>query len=162
MQIELFTTGGTFDKIYFDALSEFAIGAPQAPTLLQQGNVSAAITVTELMRKDSLELDDKDRELIAQQVKRSTAEGVVIVHGTDTMALTGQRLAAISNKTIVLVGAMQPAAMRDSDAPFNLGFALAAVQLAPAGVYIAMNGQLLPAAHAIKDRQRMCFVDSRG
>lgn len=157
MQIELFTTGGTFDKIYFDALSEFTIGEPQAPGLLMQGNISCELTVTELLRKDSLEMTNADRQLIAARVAASSADNIIIVHGTDTMADTGRALPA-NDKTVVLVGAMQPAAMRDSDAPFNLGFALAAVQLAAPGVYIAMNGELLPASTAVKDHHAKRFI----
>lgn len=157
MQIELFTTGGTFDKIYFDALSEFTIGAPQAPSLLLAANTSCAIAVTELLRKDSLELTGQDRALIAARVAASAADRVIITHGTDTMAETGRAIAA-SDKTVVLVGAMQPAAMRDSDAAFNLGFAVAVVQLAAPGVYIAMNGELLMAAQARKDRDAKRFI----
>jgi len=157
MQIELFTTGGTIDKIYFDALSEFSIGEPQAVHLMCQAGVAADINHTALLRKDSLEISAADREMITERVAASPAEQIIITHGTDTMAETGRYLSSIKNKTIVLVGAMQPAAMRDSDASFNLGFALAAVQLAPAGIYIAMNGQLLEATSAVKDRQKMCF-----
>lgn len=158
MKIALFTTGGTIDKIYFDALSEFIIGEPQAEQLLLQAGVDVEFTQTVLLRKDSLELTDQDRMLIAQYVSDVAEEHIIVTHGTDTMVETGRALKRISNKTIVLVGAMQPAAMRESDAAFNLGFAVAAVQLASTGVYIAMNGQLFDVDEVRKDRDAMRFV----
>lgn len=147
--IEIFTTGGTFDKIYFDANSEFSIGDPQVDPILQEANVTQPYTVTSILRKDSLEITDADREHICQQVVASSAQHIIITHGTDTMTVTASALAAIpalteQNKRIVLMGAMQPARMRVSDASFNVGFALAAVQLVEAGVYIAMNGRVFP------------------
>ncbi|MFW2421905.1 MAG: asparaginase domain-containing protein [Porticoccaceae bacterium] len=158
MKIALFTTGGTIDKIYFDALSEFTIGEPQAEQLLLQAGVNVEFTQTALLRKDSLELTDQDRLLIAQSVSEAPEEHIIVTHGTDTMVETGHALKEITNKTIVLAGAMQPAAMRESDAAFNLGFAVAAVQLASAGVYIAMNGQLFDVEQVRKDRDTMRFV----
>ncbi|MDC0404279.1 asparaginase [Porticoccaceae bacterium] len=158
MKIALFTTGGTIDKIYFDALSEFIIGEPQAGQLLLQAGVDVEFTQTALLRKDSIELTDQDRMLIAQYVSDVAEEHIIVTHGTDTMVETGRALKRISNKTIVLVGAMQPAAMRESDAAFNLGFAVAAVQLASTGVYIAMNGQLFDVDEVRKDRDAMRFV----
>ena len=158
MKIALFTTGGTIDKIYFDALSEFTIGEPQAEQLLLQAGVDVEFTQTALLRKDSLELTDQDRLLIVQSVSEAPEEHIIVTHGTDTMVETGHALKEITNKTIVLVGAMQPAAMRESDAAFNLGFAVAAVQLASAGVYIAMNGQLFDVEQVRKDRDTMRFV----
>jgi L-asparaginase len=157
--INIFTTGGTFDKIYFDANSEFSIGDSQVEPILQEGNVTAAYSVSSILRKDSLDITDEDRQAICDCVSASDATQIIITHGTDTMTVTAAAIAATdsSDKTIVFIGAMQPARMRNSDAPFNVGFALAAVQLLPAGIYIAMNGQIFPYDQVIKNRQAECF-----
>jgi L-asparaginase len=158
--IEIFTTGGTIDKVYFDALSEYQIGPAAIPDLLQENNVFAAHRVTQLMRKDSLVLTDTDRQRIHAAVVSSPADKILITHGTDTMAQTGRMLADIEGKTIVLTGAMQPATLRNSDAEFNVGFALAAVQCLSSGVYIAMNGQLFDPFRVTKDRAGHRFIEA--
>jgi len=158
MMIEIFTTGGTIDKVYFDALSEYQIGATMLPDILAENNVHVPHRVTQLMRKDSLELTDEDREAIRDAVAASDARMILVTHGTDTMAQTGETLADVTGKTIVLTGAMQPATLRSSDAEFNVGFALAAVQTLPPGVYIAMNGQIFDPATTHKDRAAGRFV----
>lgn len=156
--IEIFTTGGTIDKVYFDALSEYQIGPTALTAMLQDNFVNAPRRVTALMRKDSLELTDADRARIHAAVLTSDCTMILITHGTDTMVQTGCVLADILNKTIVLTGAMQPASLRSSDAEFNVGFAMAAVQTLPPGVYIAMNGQIFDPQHASKDRDGNRFV----
>ena len=156
--IEIFSTGGTIDKVYFDALSEFQIGPAAIPDMLREHNVHVPHRVTQLMRKDSLELDDADRELIRVAVAASEAARILVTHGTDTMPVTGRVLAGIAGKTIVMTGAMQPASVRASDAEFNVGFALAAVQTLPPGVYIAMNGLIFDPAKTVKDRAGQRFV----
>jgi len=156
--IEIFTTGGTIDKVYFDALSEFQIGPAAIPDMLRENNVHVPHRVTQLMRKDSLELGDADREAIRSAVAASEATRILVTHGTDTMPVTGRVLADISGKTIVMTGAMQPASVRASDAEFNVGFALAAVQTLPLGVYIAMNGLIFDPVKTVKDRAGQRFV----
>lgn len=158
MMIEIFTTGGTIDKVYFDALSEYQIGATMLPDILAENNVHVPHRVTQLMRKDSLELTDDDRTVIRDAVAGSDASKILVTHGTDTMAQTGEMLADVTGKTIVLTGSMQPAALRSSDAEFNVGFALAAVQTLPPGAYIAMNGQIFDPAVTTKDRAAGRFV----
>jgi len=140
--VRIFTTGGTIDKVYFDAKSDYQVGEPQIDQLLAEANVTCAYAVTPLLRKDSLELDAADRALIAERVAAASENRVLITHGTDTMVETARALLGIAGKTVVLVGAMQPARLRVSDAFFNIGFALAAVQLLPPGVYLAMNGRV--------------------
>lgn len=152
MNIQIFTTGGTFDKVYYDALSEFRIGDPMAPALLAEAGVTFAYQVTSLLKKDSLDIDDEDRALIRAQVAASPARHILIIHGTDTMTLTADALQGIAGKVIVFTGAMQPARMRQTDAPFNLGVAVGALQVLPDGVYLAMNGQLFEAGKVRKNR----------
>jgi len=142
VQIEIFTTGGTIDKIYFDAKSDYEIGEPQIIELLRDANLTIAYQVTSLLRKDSLELSDADRQMIRAAVEESAAQNIVITHGTDTMIKTGKSLQGVAGKTIVLTGAMQPARFRFTDAIYNVASAITAAQTLPPGIYIAMNGQI--------------------
>ena len=152
------TTGGTIDKLYFDALSEYQVGDSVVDRLLRVGRVALPYRVVELMRKDSLELTDADRAAIAATIAAAPEARVVVTHGTDTMTDTAKALAHVPAKTIVLVGALAPARFTDSDASFNLGLAFAAAQTAAPGVWIAMNGTIFPGAHVRKDRDRNTFV----
>lgn len=155
--ITILTTGGTIDKVYFDANSDFEIGDSLLPELLAEANIHDGYSLRELVRKDSLELSDGDRQLIAEAVNQTRSERILITHGTDTMTRTAEALKGVTGKTIVLFGAMQPARMRRSDAVFNLGFAWAAVSLLPEGVYIAMNGEVFEAGAVRKNLQAKRF-----
>lgn len=157
MSIQIFTTGGTFDKVYYDALSEFSIGDPMAEPLLADAGVNFNYQVTSLLKKDSLEFTDADRALLAERVQQTLANKILIIHGTDTMTLSASALSEVTDKTVVFTGAMQPARMLHSDAPFNLGFALGALQCLPAGVYLAMNGQIFNAGQVQKNRAASRF-----
>ncbi len=155
--IKIFTTGGTFDKVYFDALSEFKIGESMIGSLLEEANVNFSYEIESLLKKDSLEIDDQDRESIRNAVIQAPESMVLISHGTDTMVETARALQDAIGKTIVLFGAMQPARMRYSDAMFNLGVASAAVQILAAGIYIAMNGQIFDPHEVTKNRAQGRF-----
>ncbi len=152
MHIKVFTTGGTIDKVYFDARSDYEIGDPQIVDILRDVGVQAEVEVETLMRKDSLDLTDDDRTLIAEHVHADACPRILITHGTDTMAATARALGDVNGKTIVLVGSLSPARFKGSDAEFNIGFALAAVQTLPEGVYVAMNGLVFPAEGVRKNR----------
>ncbi|WP_342631319.1 asparaginase domain-containing protein [Marinobacter alkaliphilus] len=155
--IQILTTGGTIDKVYFDANSKFEIGESLLPELLRESNIHDGYIIRELMRKDSLELTDDDRATILEAVRTSDCSRILITHGTDTMAQTAQVLKPLADRTIVLTGAMQPARMRRSDATFNTGFAWAAAQLLPPGVYIAMNGEVFEAGAVRKNLEAQKF-----
>ncbi len=157
-EILILSTGGTIDKLYFDALSEYKIGDSVVAQLLAIARVRHPFRVQSLMRKDSLELTDKDRGLIADAVRNAPETRVIITHGTDTMTETAKALADIAGKTIVLVGALAPARFAESDATFNLGLAFATAQVAPAGVWITMNGTVFAADSVRKDRAAGAFV----
>ena len=157
MTIRIFTTGGTFDKVYFDALSEFKIGEPMVEALLTEANVNFDYAIESLLKKDSLDINDEDREKLRQAVARAGESKIMITHGTDTMVDSARALQEIDDKTIVMFGAMQPARMRYSDAMFNLGVASTAVQTLPAGIYIAMNGQIFDALKVTKNRSQSRF-----
>lgn len=146
------TTGGTIDKQYFDALSEYQIAESVIEKLLKAARVTHPFRVVELMRKDSLELTDADRALIRATVATAPETRVVVTHGTDTMTETARALAGIAGKTVVLVGALAPARFAESDAPFNLGMAFACCQAAAPGVWITMNGSVFDGLNVRKDR----------
>jgi L-asparaginase len=152
MSIAIFTTGGTIDKLYFDAKSEFHVGDSEVPEFLDGARVTIPIRLESLLRKDSLDMNDNDRALIRRHVAADPAARILVTHGTDTMIDTAQVLVGIPGKTIVLTGAMRPSRLRVSDAAFNIGFAFAAVQLLPPGVYLAMHGEILNPARARKNR----------
>ena len=157
MTIKILTTGGTFDKVYFDALSEFHIGEPMAGELLEEANVTFSYALESLLKKDSLEITQEDRELIRNRVASVTESMILITHGTDTMVDTAKSLQGIENKTVVLLGSMQPARMRYGDAMFNLGIAIGAVQILPVGIYIAMNGRIFDPNEVAKNRAEARF-----
>jgi len=159
MKIKFFTTGGTIDKIYFDAKSEYQVGSPQVIEILEQAHVSFEYEVVPILKKDSLEMTDADRDLIRKAVEVDTRERIVITHGTDTMTETAKRLQGITGKTIVLTGALEPAISKYTDAPFNIGAAVAAVQCLPHGIYITMNGRVFPAMQVRKNRQLRRFEE---
>lgn len=152
MDLQIYTTGGTIDKVYFDAKSDFEVGEPQIAEILRAAGVTIDYNVDMLLRKDSLELTDEDRAMIASVVRSSPCPRVLITHGTDTMVETAQALQDIAGKTIVLVGSLAPARFKASDAEFNIGFAVAAVQTLPEGVYIAMNGRIFDPQSVRKNR----------
>lgn len=155
----IYTTGGTIDKVYFDQKSEYQIGDPQASGLLERANVVLDYEVESLIKKDSLDFTDEDRELIRKTVESAPLERIVITHGTDTMIDTAKLLANISGKTIVMTGSMYPAQFRDSDAVFNIGSAVTAAQILEPGVYIAMNGRIFRPDQARKNRSLNRFEE---
>ena len=159
MKIKFFTTGGTIDKVYFDDKSEFEVGPPQVTELLRDVNVQFQHEIESILRKDSLDLTDADRALIRERVTAEVCERIVITHGTDTMVQTALALGDFPGKTIVLTGSMQPARFRATDAGFNLGAAVAAVQTLPPGVYLAMNGRIFDPAHSRKNAAHHCFEE---
>jgi len=153
MRITIITTGGTIDKIYFDRKNEFQVGEPQIVDVLREANVTFEYDVMPLLRKDSLDLTDKHRGLIYDTIASHENNYFIVTHGTDTMITTARVLQQIRGKTIVLTGAMQPARFRLTDAVFNIASAVTAVQLLPAGVYIAMNGRIFDPQHARKNNR---------
>ena len=151
MNIAILTTGGTFDKIYFDANSEYSIGDPCISSILDEGNVTSEFRIRSILKKDSLDINQKERELIKKSVIECEEEKIIIIHGTDTMVETAKFLEEIKDKTIVLTGSMQPARFKKTDAIFNSGFAFAAVLSLENGVYIAMNGKIFNSSNVRKN-----------
>lgn len=158
--IDLIITGGTIDKDYQETTGELVFSESHLPTLLSEANCTLNIYAQTVMLKDSLEMEDTDRQNILEACLRSNGSQIVITHGTDTMVETAQVLQKspdLANKTIVLTGAMRPYMLGHSDASFNIGNAFAAVQTAEKGVYIAMNGRIFTADSVIKNRQAGIF-----
>jgi L-asparaginase len=141
-ELLIVTTGGTIDKVYFDDKSDYQVGDPQIGRILEELGVAFRFRVIPILRKDSLHITDADRELVRATIAAQPARHVLVTHGTDTMIATAKVLASIPDKTIVLTGALNPARFRGSDAEFNIGTAVGAVQSLPPGVYIAMNGRI--------------------
>ena len=156
-QVKILCTGGTIDKVYFDALSEYQIGDPVVKNILKEALAKFSFDIVSILKKDSLEITDEDRDLIFKHVADESCEHILITHGTDTMINTAQRLSEIKNKTIVLTGAMQPARFRNTDAIFNIGYAIAAAQHLPHGIYLAMNGQIFTPDAVQKNRAQAQF-----
>jgi L-asparaginase len=157
MFIRFITTGGTIDKIYFDALSQFEVGESQVEHILREGLVQFDYEIVSLFQKDSLEINDADRATLRSYIENDDAGLYVVTHGTDTMAETARALQGMNDKTIVLTGALTPARFRTTDAIFNVGMAVAAVQASPPGVYIAMSGQVFTAGEVRKNRAENRF-----
>jgi L-asparaginase len=157
MFIRFITTGGTIDKIYFDAMSQFKVGESPITNILNEGLVSFDYDVVSIFQKDSLDISEQDRQALKDFIESDDASRYVITHGTDTMADTATILNSIHGKTIVLTGALSPARFKTTDAVFNIGMAVAAVQTVGRGVYIAMNGRVFTAGDVVKNRAENRF-----
>lgn len=149
----ILTTGGTIDKVYFDAASEFEVGEPTVPHIFEDVGADIDYELVPLFRKDSLEISDEDRSRVRATCESSHHRQILITHGTDTMAKTAEVLMGIPGKIIVLTGAMAPARFRVTDAIFNVGAAVGALQSLGEGVYLAMNGRIFPAGTVRKNRE---------
>jgi L-asparaginase len=160
LKVKIFTAGGTIDKIYFDQKNDYQVGNPAIENIMSEGNVRLPFETETLIMKDSLDITEEDRKMIVGKLKRSKFERIVITHGTDTMAQTAEILKKeIKDKTIVMTGSMTPAKFKESDAVFNVGFALSAAQTLKHGVYIAMNGKIFKAGNVKKNIKKNCFEE---
>lgn len=157
MKIKFFAVGGTIDKVYFDALSKYEIGESNIKDILKDARVNFQSDISSILKKDSLDMTDQDRLDIHKTVKNEKNDKIIITHGTDTMIETAKVLEDIKEKTIVLTGAMEPAKFKSSDAVFNLGSAVAAVQSLSHGVYIVISGRVFKPGNVKKDRGLKMF-----
>ena len=142
--IQVFVTGGTFDKEYNYITGELYFQDTHLHEMFVTGRSSLKCNIKTLMMVDSLEMTDEDRQIISHNCKKSKYNHILITHGTDRMVKTAEYLAKsdIKGKTIVLTGAMIPYAFgSSSDGFFNLGAALAFAQVLNPGVYVCMNGR---------------------
>ena len=160
MEIRIFITGGTFDKEYNELNGQLYFKDTHLNDLLEMGRSKVGVEIRTLMMLDSLEMTDEDRELIVRQCNQCDETKIVITHGTDTMPETAKVLGqTITNKTIILTGAMIPIKFGSSDGLFNLGSALAFAQTLPAGVYVAMNGRYFNWDNVRKNKQTGVFEE---
>ncbi|KKU75321.1 MAG: AnsB: L-asparaginase [Candidatus Nomurabacteria bacterium GW2011_GWB1_47_6] len=145
MKIKVFTAGGTIDKMYSEVKGtlNFSFGK-QAIKELGESKVKLNFDydIERLLAKDSLEMNEEDRNLIKKACEGAVADKILITHGTDTMIDTAQVLSPIKNKLIILTGASQPYKFKESDAEFNIGVAIGALNTLKEGIYIAMNGRI--------------------
>ncbi len=162
MTIKLFVTGGTFDKEYNEIEGKLYFKETHITEMLSLGRCKVEIDVRTLMLKDSLDLTEKDRQIIVDECRKARADKIVITHGTDTMELTAQALGRASlRKTVVLTGAMIPYKFGSSDGLFNLGSALAFAETLPADVFIAMNGRFFHWDNVHKNKRTGEFEEKR-
>jgi len=142
MSLRIFITGGTFDKEYNELDGKLFFKDTHLPEMLKLGRCKVPVEIRTLMLVDSLEMTDADRQIIVEQCRKCKEDRIVITHGTDTMEETARVLGkSITDKTIILTGAMVPYKFGSSDGLFNLGSALAFAETLSHGIYIAMNGR---------------------
>jgi len=158
MPIKVILTGGTIDKHYNESNGELDFVETHIPEILKIGRNLADVIIEQVLLKDSLDMGDADRQKILQSCIASSENKILITHGTDTVVETAKVLGKEKlNKTIVLVGAMIPFVFKHSDAVFNIGFALGALQTLPSGVFVAMNGKVFEADAVVKNKEKGIF-----
>ena len=158
MKVKILITGGTIDKSYNMHNGELHFVDSHIPSMLVEGRCKVALEIDKLMLKDSLDMTDSDRLQIVSSCQQTRASRIIITHGTDTLEVTARALGPeISDKTVVLVGAMIPYTFGSSDGLFNLGSALAYAQTLPPGVYVAMNGRCHVWSQVRKNKQTGVF-----
>jgi L-asparaginase len=159
MRIRVLVSGGTFDKQYDELTGRLFFRDTHVPEMLDRGRCRVDVTVETVMMVDSLDLDDAGRQAIVSRCRASAERAIVVTHGTDTMVETARAIAAagLSDRTVILTGAMVPYAFGSSDGLFNLGSALSFAQVLPPGVYVAMNGQYFAWDRVRKNREDGIF-----
>ena len=160
-KISILITGGTFDKEYDEINGILSFKKTQIHEMLHQSRAKIEFKIKTLMLIDSLEMSDKQREEIVINCTQNNNNKIIITHGTDTIAETGQAIMKENlNKCIILTGAMIPIKFGSSDGLFNLGCAVGLVQSLKNGVYVAMNGNYFPANKVKKNIQSGLFEEN--
>jgi L-asparaginase len=161
--IRVIITGGTFDKEYDEVKGSLAFKETHLPEILRFTRCTVPIELELNQLIDSLEMRRANRMQVLEACRRAPERRIVVTHGTDTMVETAEVLGqAALGKTIVLTGAMVPYTVLNSDALFNFGCAVTAVQLCPQGVWIAMNGRVFRWDAVRKDRDLGVFESKEG
>ena len=155
-EILVVTTGGPIDKVYFDQKSNYQVGQTIIGSVLSEAQVTHPYRIMEVLQKYSLDLNDADRQMYSA-IAGDLSTLIIVTHGTDTMTDTAQYLSDIEGKTIIMTGSLAPARFAMTDAMFNFGMAVAALEAMYHGVYIAMNGTIFPAKSVIKNRDMNRF-----
>lgn len=160
MKITCIQTGGTIDKDYPKTTKGYAfeITEPAVKRILHRANPSFQYEIKSVLKKDSLDITDKDREKIYKYCKRINNKRILLTHGTDTMIETAAKLSNIHEKVIVLTGALRPERFSNSDADFNVGTAIGALNVLQAGVYIAMQGRIFSWDEVKRNKETGQFV----
>jgi len=160
MAIKIIVTGGTFDKEYNPLDGQLYFNGTHVAEMLKLGRSRLPVHIKTVLMIDSLSMSEADRKKILAECQSSSEDKILITHGTDTMTETAQLLGQhITNKTIVLTGAMVPYAFGSSDGLFNLGSALAFLQTLPPGVYISMNGRYFHWSNVRKNKEIGLFEE---
>lgn len=161
MKILFIQTGGTIDKDYPKTTKGyvFEIAEPAVKRILQKINPNFEFEIISVLKKDSLDITEEDRKKIYEACQKINADKIIITHGTDTMIETAKKLSSIKNKVIILTGAMKPEKFSDSDAPFNVGVAVGAINSLNNGIFIAMNGRIYPADKCKRNLENGQFID---
>ncbi len=160
MALRIIITGGTFDKDYDEINGTLTFKDTHLPEILRRVRITAPVSLEINQLIDSLDMKPANRQAILESCRNSPEEEIVIIHGTDTMVDTAGLLGTANiHKRIVLTGAMVPYAMAHSDAVFNLGCAVSAVQLVSPGVFIAMNGRVFPWKNVRKNKAEGIFEE---
>ncbi|MCK0190716.1 asparaginase domain-containing protein [Arenibacter sp. F20364] len=158
MRTHIISTGGTIEGLDYENLNQKQTTTVAIDDILSNARVALKYTIEKILNKDSRFINDDDRELIAEKIKSNDSDKILLTHGTITMVETAQFLGRLAlNKTIVLTGAFILGTKKNTDAPFNLGFALSALQILEPGVYIAMNGAIFNWDNVKKNNQNNRF-----
>lgn len=158
MRTYIISTGGTIEGLDYENLNQKQTTTVAIGDILSNARVTLRYTIEKILNKDSRFINDDDRELIAQKIKSNDSDKILLTHGTITMVETSKFLGKLKiNKTIILTGAFILGTKKDSDTPFNLGFALSALQFLEPGVYIAMNGTIFNWDNVRKNNQNNQF-----
>jgi len=162
MKLALITMGGTIDKDYFDALSEYQVVDSIMLAEVARLGIDFPCDQFAVCSKDSLEIVESDREALLQKIQSIDSSHVLVSHGTDTMVDTARFIQSRTEKTVVFFGAMRPSRFKDSDAMFNFAFALGALKSLDSGVYVAMSANLFRPDEVTKNRDAGRFELSKG
>ncbi len=155
MKILIIQTGGTIDKDYPKKNKGYAfeIDEPAATRILENAEPGFEYEINGLLKKDSLDITDKDRAIIKALCEQADLAKIIITHGSDTLVDTARFIGDIPGKTIVLTGAYRPERFTNSDAAFNLGVAVGAINILEEGTFVAMNGKVMDPATCSKNPQ---------
>ena len=159
MSIKVFTCGGTFEKVYNPISGELGFQDSCLPNIIKRSRITAKVDFEELFFKDSLDMDNEDRLIVANKIKIESIKNIVVIHGTDTMVQTAQTIKehAGQDKVVVITGAMLPFSIKESDAMFNFGGAIVAAQTLEPGIWISMNGNIFRSDNVEKNKKKGVF-----
>ena len=159
MNIKVFTCGGTFEKVYNPISGELGFKDSCVPNIIKRSRITAKVYFEELFFKDSLDMDNDDRLMIAHRIKIEPIKNIVVIHGTDTMVQTAQTIKehTSQDKVVVITGAMLPFSIKESDAMFNFGGAFIATQTLKPGIWISMNGNIFRSDDVEKNIRKGIF-----